>query len=406
VAEPTVRLRRKQRPDYGLIVSTGALLAMGLVIIYSISPVLSHKLLGEVSRNYFLYGQLTHISLGVVALLIAANIHYQVWQKYLPVFLIVAGLSLLLLMIPGVGVTKNGATRWVDLGIFSFQPAEILKFSLLLLLSKYYASLASDEIKSPRRMLWPTAGLLALVALFVMFLQRDLGTMLVIAAITISTFFAAGADIRQLATLIAIGLGGGVLSILIFPHRLARIATFLNPEQATSSTGYHLNQALIAIGSGGLLGLGIGKSIQVYGYLPESANDSIFAIIGETFGFIGCLAVLMLFGVLIQRILKVASQAEDKFGQLLAVGVAVWIGSQAIVNIGAMLGLIPLTGIPLPFLSYGGTSLISILFTLGIVINISKYQKRRSEHAHTTFRRRQRRPHYTHQSGSRRLSGF
>ncbi len=392
------RVGRKHRPDYILIITMGILIVLGLVIIYSISPVLSQKLLGDASRNYFFYGQLTHLAIGLSALVAVSFFHWENWKKVLPGLLIISGLSLVLLMIPGIGVSKNGATRWLDIGPLSFQPAELLKFSVLLFLANWYSGMSQDEIRDNKRGLWPTLGILGVLAVLVLFLQKDLGTMLVIAGIISGLFFTAGASAKQLATMAGISFGVGLASILIFPHRLARLITFLHPESAGAANNYHLNQALIAIGSGGLFGLGIGKSVQVYGYLPESANDSIFAIIAETFGLIGCMVIIGLFGLLLWRSIKIALEAPNRFSQLMVMGVILWLGVQTVVNIMAMLGLIPLTGIPLPFLSYGGTSLIATMVALGIVVNISKYTLRGSDHENRFERRRNRRTHYADQS--------
>lgn len=386
------RLSRRHRPDYGLIICVGVLLVLGLVIIYSISPVLSHKLLGDVGRNYYLYGQLLHVSVGLGAFLLTSNLHYRRWQRWLPALVVVAGLALLLLMLPGISVSKNGATRWLNLGPLSFQPAELVKLTLVVGLANYFSRLSAIDLRDYRRSLWPMAALLGVLAILIVFLQRDLGTMVVVATIIFGVFFMSGVDIAQLGILLGMGAGVGVLSIALFPHRIARILTFFNPAQDVSSSGYHLNQALIAVGSGGLLGLGIGKSIQIYGYLPEAANDSIFAIIGETFGLIGAIAVLAVFVVLIYRGLQVARRAPNRFAQLLVVGVVLWVASQAAVNILAMIGLVPLTGIPLPFLSYGGTSLIMMMAAIGIVVNVSKYTER-GNYADSTLRRGDGRSH-------------
>jgi cell division protein FtsW len=179
----------------------------------------------------------------------------------------------------------------------------------------------------------------------------------------------------------------GWLAVLIAPHRLSRLTTFLDPGRDLTGQGYHINQALIAIGSGGLMGLGLGHSIQVYGYLPEAANDSIYAIIAEEFGFIGSVAIIGLFGVLVYRGLQVARSAPDLFGRLVATGISLWFLFQAGINIGAMLGVMPLTGIPLPFISYGGTSLIISLFGAGILLNISKFTVREGSDANNRQRR-------------------
>lgn len=383
---------RKHRPDYLLVIALGILLVLGLVVIYSISPILSHKLLGDVSDNHFLYGQLLHLGVGLIGFTIAANVHYSRWTKWLPGLIIFCGLSLLLLMIPDLSVSKNGATRWVGLGRFSYQPSEIIKFTLLLLLATRFSQRNFNREESGKSWLAMTIWIVVALSIFVLFAQRDMGTMIVMLAMIGAQFYMSGVPLKQVATLLLLGLGVGVGSIIMFPHRLARVVTFLDPGQNTTGTGYHLNQALIAIGSGGLLGLGIGKSIQVYGYLPEAANDSIFAIVGETFGFIGATLIIGLFGFLIYRGLRIALTAPSRYAQLIVIGVVAWIGAQTAINMAAMLGLVPLTGVPLPFLSYGGTSLVMAMVSLGVVVNISKYTQR-GLYADSALRRRDRRPY-------------
>lgn len=369
-------LRRRHSPDYLLISAMALLMGLGLVIIYSISPVLSHKLLGEVSDNHFLYGQLVHVTLGTGLFVLASNIHYSRWQKYLPALIVVCGFLLMLLLIPGVAVSKNGATRWVGLGPFSAQPAELMKLTMVLFLAQQWSGKWQQDPQAQKRQFRLALLAFALTAVSVLFLQRDMGTMMVLAAIIFGLYFVAGASLKHLLRLSAIGLSTAIGSILLFPHRIARFLTYLDPSETAATTGYHLNQALIAIGSGGLWGLGIGKSIQVYGYLPEAANDSIFAIMGETFGFVGSVVVLGLFTLLIYRGIKIGLNAPSRFSQLLALGITIWLSAQIIINMTAMLGLVPLTGIPLPFLSYGGTSLVVSATALGILANISKYTKR------------------------------
>lgn len=382
---------RRQRPDYIFIVSFVILLLLGLVIIYSISPILSHKMLGSVNRNYFLYNQLLHIGLGLGGFLFAANFHYSRWQKLLKPMIIVTGLSLLLLMIPGMSLSKNGATRWVDLGPISFQPAELMKLTLILLVAGWLSQLDREKMRDYAISLWPMLGLLGVVAALVLFLQKDMGTALIIAASLVAMYYAAGASARQMAIIGGSGVAAGLVGILMFPHRLERVFTFFNPSQGSlAGQGYHLNQALIAIGSGGLFGLGIGKSVQVYGYLPEAANDSIFAIVGETFGLVGCLLIMGVFGALIYRGLRITLGAETRYGQLLGLGIMMWVSTQALLNIAAMIGLVPLTGIPLPFLSYGGTSLVLLMVAAGIMVNLSRSAKR-GTNEDSTFGRRDRR---------------
>lgn len=389
-------LRRRSRPDYLFIICLGVLLLLGLIIIYSISPILSHKLLGNVNRNYFLYNQLLHISLGLAGFIFAANFHYSRWQKLVPMLVVGTGLSLLLLMIPALSLTKNGATRWVALGPLSFQPAELMKLTLILLVAGWLANLTQLQLREHAKTLWPMLGLLGLVAILVLFIQKDMGTTLIIAASLVGMFYASGVNLRQLWVIGAAGLAAGLAGILMFPHRLERLLTFFNPSQGSiSGEGYHLNQALIAIGSGGLFGLGIGKSVQVWGYLPEAANDSIFAIVGETLGLAGGVAVMSVFGFMIYRGLRIALGCGTRYGQLLGLGIMIWVGSQTLLNITAMTGLVPLTGIPLPFLSYGGTSLVVLMVAMGIMVNLSR-QGKRGSYEDSAIRRRNGRTHYAY----------
>lgn len=378
---------RKHHPDYLLILGIAVLLVLGLVVVYSISPVLSHKLVGDVSENYFLFGQLRNVGLAVVIFLITSNMVWWRWRKFLTPLVVVAAIATLMLFIPALAITEKGATRWIGIGSLSFQPVELVKLALVVGGAHYLSKLNIEQFKERKLLLWPSMALLGVVSLLVMFAQKDLGTMVVIASIIVGTLVVAGMKLKDLAVIIGSGLVLGALSIALFSHRLARIATFLNPESDLAGSGYHLNQALIAIGSGGLFGLGLGKSVQVYGYLPEAANDSIFAIIAETFGFFGSLVVIGLLGFIIWRMIKIAEATPDRFGQLLVIGVAIWVGTQALVNITAMLGIIPLTGIPLPFLSYGGSSLVLTMAAVGIVVNVSKHTERKP-YAHSIKRRR------------------
>lgn len=385
---------RKHKPDYLLLLSIGVLLLLGLVIIYSISPVLSHKIIEDAGRNHFLFGQLLHIGLGLAAFFVAANMRYQQWRRLLPGLIILSAFTLLLLMIPGVGVEKNGAVRWIEIAGVSFQPSELIKLTLVVYVAQRFSRLRKQAVNDSSQMLWPTVVMLLVVSFFIVFLQRDLGTMVVMSSIIVGLFYASGVSLKQVGTLLGIGAGLGLASIAMFPHRIARVVTFLNPDQGVTSSSYHINQALIAIGSGGIFGLGLGKSIQVYGYLPEAANDSIFAIIAETFGFVGSLIVLAAFALLLYRGFLIALRSPDRFGQLMALGIVLWIGSQTIINMGAMLGVIPLTGIPLPFLSYGGSSLLFVMIAAGILVNISKHTQR-GLYEGSTLRGRNRRSRHT-----------
>lgn len=384
---------RRHRADVSLIMITMLLTLFGLVIIYALSPILSHRLLDDVNQNYFMYGQLRNIFIALIAFMIASRIDFSKWKSKILPFLLIASLAALVMtFIPAFAIAEKGATRWVGLGPLSFQPSELIKLTVVVGVAAWFASLKEKELKNYKQTLLPAFGVLGVISIFVLIHQRDLGTMLVIAAVVVAIFFASGVSLKQFGVLIGIGSIFGAANIALFPHRMERIRTYFAPGDNLAETGYHLHQALIAVGSGGMFGLGLGRSVQVYGYLPEAANDSIFAIIGEMFGFLGATFVLILFGLLIFRMLLVAEGSPDKFSQLLVIGVVAWLGTQAVVNMMSMLGIIPLTGIPLPFVSYGGSSLLFMMIALGIVVNVSRYTIRRP-HADRTRRGRQRRSH-------------
>ncbi len=389
------RGQRRHRPDVGIILLVGVLLAFGLVVIYSISPILSQELMQDAGRNYFFYNQLLHIIIGLILFVVASQFPLKWWRKVLPWMAGLTATMLIVMLIPQVGISEGGATRWLGLGPFSFQPAELVKFVAVIGTAAWFASLSKNEIKDYRFTLLPVIIALAILALFVVFHQRDLGTMLVVALIIGSIFFVSGVKWRHLAALLAAGGVAGVLSIIMFPHRMERISTFFSPSEGLAESSYHLHQALIAVGSGGIFGLGLGGSVQVYGYLPEAANDSIFAIIAETFGLVGALSLVVLFAMLIYRCLLVASRSDNIFARYIVVGIAIWIGAQAMMNVMAMIGIIPLTGITLPFLSYGGTSMVMVLLAMGVVTHISKYTVR-IPNENSRQRRGERRSHNAH----------
>jgi len=236
-----------------------------------------------------------------------------------------------------------------------------------------------------------------------------MGTMMVLIASMLGMYFVAGAPIKHYAALIAGTVIAGAVAIAAFPHRMERLLVFLDPSKDPTDTGYHISQALIAIGSGGIIGRGLGHSYQIYGYLPEAANDSIFAVIGEEFGLLGAIVMISLFVLVVQRGLLISKNAPDTFSRLMALGITLWLGSQALINIAAMLSLVPLTGIPLPFISYGGSSLVLSLVGIGILLNISKYTNinninRERTHENSSQRRRIRRPHISDTGNARRTT--
>ncbi len=389
--------RRKHRPDYTLVVIMALLLLLGLIIIYAVSPALVQRegatdLVG--GDYHYVFRQFIAVLLGTIAFIIMSVIPVNFWQKIQPLLLAGALALSTILLIPGIGEEINGAKRWINIGPLSVQPSELLKFALIIYLATFFSerirqNKLNDSSKTLKPLLAVTAGLAILIAI----LQKDLGTMVSIVSIITFMYFMSGAAMKNIGVYIGAISAAAVAAIAMFPHRLERLFTFINSSNDVEGTGYHINQALIAIGSGGIFGKGIGRSVQVFGYLPEAANDSIFAVIAEVLGFVGTLTVLVLFGFLFVRMLRIMEKSANIYLQLIVAGVLGWLISHTIINIGAMLGLMPLTGITLPFLSLGGTSLVMIMAMLGLVFNISRYtslsiNKKEPKNAHSRNGRR------------------
>lgn len=372
--------QRRHRADMPLILFISMLILLGLIVIYAISPALIARLSHstEISQNYFLYRQLIYIVLGLAAFTMAAMVPLGWWRKN-STRLLIGGLVLsvlpFVLQATPIALCVNGACRWIDLGPISFQPVEILKFVLLIFIASFIAARAQQgNMQDIKQTLVPFGLLLIVIAGIVIGLQKDLGTGLTVFAIALVMLFVAGIRGRTFGVILGCAAALGTLFIIIAPHRIERIQTFFNHSSSTSEgMGYHVNQALIAVGSGGWTGKGLGQSIQAFGYLPEAANDSIFAILAEKFGFLGTLAVIGIFGALFWRLLTIMDQTISVFPKLIVAGTFGWVFSHSIINVGAMLGIFPLTGITLPFVSFGGTSLLCMLAALGLVFQISRY---------------------------------
>jgi cell division protein FtsW len=377
-AKPETLQVRKHRPDYWLLILAIVLLAVGVIVIYSISPALG--LANNVSTNFYITRQLLAIVLSGVAFGITSRIPFHTWRRWYKPLLITAALATVVAILMPVN-PQYPAHRWVRLGSLSFQSVEFLKFAVIV----WLATLLSDRIKdktitNAKRTLQPIIIGLVLIGLVVAGVQSDLGSTGVIVVIMGTLAFIAGMPLKRLmmiAGIIAIGL---ILAVSAIPYRRERLLTFLHPTQNCQSTGYQACQALISVGSGGMIGLGLGRSVQAYGYLPEAANDSIFAIYAEKFGFIGVVFLLTLFVAFFGKLKSIAERAPDNFSRLFVMGVLTWLSMQTIINIGAMVGLLPLKGITLPFVSYGGTSVVFVMAALGVVFEISRY----SSYAHET----------------------
>lgn len=394
---------RKHRPDYVLLIVSIALLVVGLIVVYSISPGLAAS--GGESQNYYIGKQVLSIALGIVAFVILSSVPLSTLKSSRRLLIWITAIMIIAVQLFGEEV--NGAYRWIQIGGFSFQVAELIKFTLIVWLAYFLVNrMAKGEIDSFEKMFRPLLFVLLLIGIFVAFLESDLGSAGVMVAILGIMAFAAGMPIKRLAMIGGIILIGTILAISTAEYRRDRLETFINPAQDCESAGYQSCQALIAVGSGGVFGLGLGNSVQAYGYLPEAANDSIFAIIGEKFGFIGGSLVIGLYALLFARMRRIIQCSQDLFSRLFVIGVLAWLSVQAIINIGAMIGLLPLKGITLPLVSYGGTSMILVLAALGVVFRISRYTAyapvrnvRLSEgegdnREDLARRRRQRRPYY------------
>ena len=377
---------RKHRADFLIALLTFGLLGAGLIVIYAIGPMrvnfMNAAYGSDLSQNYFFVHQLVNVVLSGVAFLVMYKMPYEKVGKWGRVVLWIGMAACAILFIAakagsGLARCELGACRWINLGgLGSIQPAEILKLGLIL----YLARLAAERKKAgklEKSDFWIPVGVVSVICLgFVVVLQKDLGSGVVIVAIILAMIFASGVKMGKVMLIIAAILVAGVGAIATSEHRMERVMTFMNGE---GSDNYHIENALIAIGTGGLMGVGVGNSVQATGYLPESINDSVFAVMGETFGFLGLSLVVVVFVVLLMRVAKVAERGENDEHKLIAVGVFAWVGVQMAVNIMAMTGLIPLTGITLPLLSYGGTSMLFVATGLGLVFQLSCYTRREKE---------------------------
>lgn len=370
--------------DFTVVVTLLLLLALGIIMVLSAS---SPTALAEEGDSYaYVKKQLLFAGLGLIGMFFISTIDYRIYQKlYKPIYLFVV---LLLLAVPLIGYEVNGAKRWINLfNITSFQPSEVAKIGLILFfaayLVKYKDSLKKWWDNKTHRYpsgLWPALILLAIPASILLFIQTHLSATLVVITVVSIMILVAGARLRHFIVIGVIGggLAGTLLYILatyadIGAFRIARFTAFLDPWSDPQGDGWQIIQSLYAVGSGGLFGVGLGNSMQKYLYISEPHNDFIFAVVAEELGFVGCAVILILFAILIWRGIVIAVNAKDLFGTLVAVGITSLIAIQVIINIGVVTSVFPVTGMALPFFSYGGTSLFVLLCTMGILLNISRH---------------------------------
>lgn len=363
--------QRRHRPDYILLLISAALLVVGLTVVYAISPGLAAQ--RHVSDNYYVGKQIIAILLGIAAFSVMATVPIKTWLRLQRPLIIGAGLiTLIALLLPAS--MEYPAHRWIRFGGLSLQSVEFVKFALLICLAGFLADrLREGRVGDNKLTLRPLLIILAVLGVVVGLAQKDFGSAAVIVAIVSAMGFIVGMPLRRVlfaGLLVGIAL---VLMILPFSYRRDRVLDFIHPEENCLTSGYQACQALIAVGSGGLFGKGLAHSVQAYGYLPEAANDSIFAIFAEKFGFVGVTILILLFITLFGRLKNIMERAPDMVSRLLVAGILAWFSTQAIINIGAMLGLLPLKGITLPFVSYGGTSVLFVMGAIGLVFNISRY---------------------------------
>ncbi len=350
------------KKDLSLMLLVVGLTLFGLLMVYNAS--IAEALRDFQDKYYYLKYQAGWAVLGLLLMFCLSFINYRIWGKLAPLMFLVNLILLVLVLIPGIGVEIKGARRWLDFGFSLFQPSELMKLNFSLYLSIWLVE------KRPLSQFL----LLLFLVLGLIILEPDMGTAVVVVAIGFLIYFVSGASLTKLMPLGLMGFLLGIGMILISPYRKQRLLTFLDPAQDPLGSSYHIRQVLIALGSGGMFGLGLGQSRQKYEYLPEATTDSIFAIIAEEIGFLGAFALIVCLFFIVYKGFQIAKQAPDIFGKLLAAGISTWIAFQALVNLGAMVALIPLTGMPLPFISYGGSSLVLILTGMGILLNISKYR--------------------------------
>jgi len=380
---------RKHKSDLVILFSTLGLLALGLIVIYAIGPMRANVLNATYGASYgpndFFFGQLRSVALSLVAFFLAFKVvpykFLRKWSK--PIIILALALSALLwvLSLTGSSLAKCelGECRWFQFGSLSFQPAEALKIALVIYLADFLARKKEEGVIGKWREFWVPFLIVCGAALgLVVVAQGDLGTGVALIAIMFGTLLVAGVPAKQYLLFLILVFAAAVGSVVISDHRMVRIESWwatLTGGESSDST-YHIENAMLAIGTGGLFGVGVGNSVQATGYLPESINDSVFAIMGETFGFVGLMLVLGVFVAMLLRMLKVADLTTPTDQKILVVGVFSWILAQVVVNIMAMTSLVPVTGITLPLLSYGGTSMLFIAFAIGLVLQVSCYTSR------------------------------
>jgi cell division protein FtsW len=359
------------RTRTALLVVVGILCAAGLVMVLSASAYTSLQYYGSVWTIF--ERQLLWMGLGVIALWAAVRVPYDWWRRLRVVLLLVTLGMLLAVLVPGVGQASGGSSRWIGVGLLRIQPSELMKLALVVFAGDLLTRRA-DQVDKPGAVLVPIALVTGFAGILLL-KQPDMGTAMVLVFIAFAILFAGGIPARFLGRAVAVTAALGALFAVVEPYRRARLLSFLHPLQQRSGNGYQVVQSLVGLGNGHLFGLGLGNGRQKWGLLPNPHTDFIFSVIGEETGLIGTLVVLGLFLAFAWLGIRTAMRAPDRFGMLLAIGVTAWITVQAVINVGAVIGVLPVTGIPLPFVSFGGSSLVITMFTAGILANVAGHER-------------------------------
>jgi cell division protein FtsW len=361
--------KKSSKMDYTLLGTILILLVGGLIMLASASQIVSINLSGN--STYYLMHQILYGAIpGLILMYITSRIDYKLWQKLAPLLMFIVIALLVAVLVPHLGIKVGNSRRWINVGSLEVQPSEIAKLVLI-----FYIASWIDKRRNNLKDFWygviPSLAIVLIIAALII-LEPDIGTMLVVIATALTMLFVGGIELKHLGWIFVAGLVAFGILVKVEPYRLQRFVAYLNPTADPKGIGYQINQALLAIGSGGWFGYGYGQSRQKRNYLPEVMGDSIFAVIVEELGFVRALVFPLLYGFFATRGMKIANATQDIFGKMVAVGIVAWICFQAMINIGAIIGILPLTGIPLPLVSYGSSALIINLAAFGILLNISK----------------------------------
>ena len=358
----------EHEPDRVLLFTMGILLLIGLIMLSSASSVVSYTKFG--STYYYFFHQLFGLFLGLIVFVLCSNIDYRYWRKYALFFLVCSVGLLLLVFIPGLSANYGKARSWINVFGFSLQPSEFVKISFLLYLAAWLEN-KEKKLHDFHQGIGPFVFILGVLA-FLMLLQPDLGTLIILTIISLIVYFVGGGKKSHILIVILGGLAALAIMVNLRSYQMNRFKCMIDPDIGSRDACYQVHQSKIAVGSGGIWGRGLGQSRQKFLYLPEVSGDSIFAVIAEETGFLFSSFLVIIYLVIFYRGFLISKNAPDVFGRILAIGIVSWIVVQAIINIGGMVNLMPMTGVPLPFISYGGSAILSALAAMGILINISK----------------------------------